>query len=240
MALNYTTFVNQVSNLLVIPSTDANFTTMLPGMIDYGEQRIYRELNLVNTQVRDTTGSLTPNSRTFSLPTAFGNFVVVTDVNVVTPSSLTLTTGGTRNQLNACAIQILDYLYPTEAAPTTPSIPSLFAMVDQSTIAVGPAPDAAYHVEVIGTIRPTPLSASNSSTFLATNLPDLFLAACMVFGSGYQRDFSAQGDNPQMGASWEAQYQKLLQSAIQEEVRKKYNVTYASQLAAHDTSGGPV
>lgn len=240
MSLNYNTFVSQVANLLVISSADANFGTMLPGMIDYGEQRVYRELNLVNNQVRDTTGSLTPNSRTFSLPTSFGNFVVVNDVNVITPSSLTLTTGGTRNQLNPCAIQILDYLYPTETAPTTPSIPSLFAMIDQATIAVGPAPDAAYHVEVIGVIRPTPLSAANSSTFLASNLPDLFMAACMVFGSGYTRDFSAQGDNPQMGASWEVQYQKLLQSAVQEEVRKKYNSAYASQFMPQPTSGGAV
>lgn len=239
MAINYTTYYSQIANLLVISSADTNLATMVPGMIDYSEQRIYRELNLLSNQVRDSANNLTANSRTFPLPSTFGRFVVVQDVNVITPVGAG-SSNGTRNTLNPCALAMLDFLYPSETAPSSTSVPQLFAMVDQNTIAVGPSPDTTYNVEVIGTIRPTPLSAANSSTFLTSYLPDLFIAASMVFGSGYTRDFSAIGDNPQMGASWESQYQKLLASATAEEIRKKYNATFVAQYSPQQTSGGSV
>lgn len=236
MTLNYTTYVSQIANLLVISSADSNFQTMLPGMIDYGELRIYRDLNLVQNQNRDNTVSLTANSRTVGIPT---NFVNVTDINVITPVTA-LTSNGTRNQLNPCSLAILDYLYPTEAAPTSPSVPSLYAMADQFTVVVGPAPDLAYHIEIIGVIRPPQLSAVNPTTFLTNYLPDLFIAASMVFGSGYTRDFSAQGDNPAQGVSWEGEYNKLLASATAEEIRKKYNTEYPASYQPVPTSGGRV
>lgn len=240
MSLDYGTYVNQISNLLVIPSSDTNFITMLPGMIDYAEQRIYRELNLLTTQIRNTSGFLTPNSRTLALSTSQGTFVSVQDINVVTPSSLSVTTGGTRNPLFPGAISIIDFLYPSEVATSSAAVPEMWAMVDQTTIVVGPSPGSSYQVEVIGTIRPTPLSASNSSTFLTQSLPDLFIAASMIFGMGYQRDFGANTDTPQGSQSWEAQYRTLIMSAGMEEVRKKYNTTFAAQYVPQPTSGGPV
>src|SRR5512143_3361318 len=207
MAITYDTYVNQISNMTVIGSTTPEFQIMLPGMIDYAEQRIYRELNLLDTQVRDVT-NLSTASRNLTLPSAFGDFVVVSDINVITPSGTTISCG-TRNQLNPAAISIVDFLYPQEVASVTPSVPTLFAMVDQGLAVIGPPPDSPYQVEVIGTIRPTPLSSANSSTFLTQHLPDLFVAASMVFGSGYMRDFGQQADNPQMGSAWEAQYNLL-------------------------------
>lgn len=240
MALNYTTFVSQLSNMMVIPSSDPNFTTFVPGCIDYAEQRIYRDLNLVATQYRDNTGSLTANSRSFTLPVpASGPFVTVQDVNVITPSSATVTTG-TRNQLTPCALSMLDFLYTSEVATSSAAVPSLFAIVDNTTIAVGPSPGSSYAVEVIGTIRPTVLSISNSSTFLTTYLPDLFFAASMVFASAYMRNFGAEADNPQMSQSWESQYNNLLRSAAAEEIRKKYNTTYVANYTPQPTSGGQI
>lgn len=110
-------------------------------------------------------------------------------------------------------------------------MPTSYAMISQSEIIVGPWPDAGYIVEVIGTQRPTPLSATNTTTFLSTNLPDLFIAASMVFASGYQKNFGAQADDPKMGASWENQYQLLKASANVEEFRKKLQATgWSSQM----------
>jgi hypothetical protein len=102
------------------------------------------------------------------------------------------------------------------------SIPALFAMIDQNDIIVGPAPISAFGVEVIGTIRPTPLSSTNTTTFLTSNLPDLFMAASMVFASGYMRNFGAQSDDPAKAVSWESQYQALFASAKGEETRKRF------------------
>jgi hypothetical protein len=240
MSLTYDTYVAQVSNMMVIPSTDSNFQTMLPGMIDYAEQRIYREINLLVTQVRDSAGNFLPNSRSFTLPTSFGSFVEVQGVNVVTPSSLALTTGGIRTPLSPVSLSMLDFLFPAEQATSSAAVPNYYAMLDQATIAVGPSPGSSYPVEVVGTIRPTPLSSSNTTTFLSQNLPDLLIAASMVFGFGFMRDFGGTTDNPQASESWEKQYKTLVTSAGMEEIRKKYNTTFAAQYAPQQASGGPV
>ncbi len=238
MSLTYTTFTSQLANLLVIPTTDPNFLTFLPGCIDYAEQRIYRELNLLETIVRDTSSTATANNRTFNLPSSLGRFVAVSEINVVTPVATTTLTG-TRNRVLPASLAYVDFLYPVETTTAT-SVPSRFAMVTDQQVVFGPAPSAAYQVEVVGTIRPTPLSVSNPTTYLTLYLPDLFMAAAMVFATGYQRDFGSQTDDPRMSQSWENQYQTLLKSATAEEVRKKYNEQFSAILAMPPTSGGVV
>lgn len=218
MALTYTTFVNQIANLMVQDSTGTEFTTMLPGMIDYAEQRIYRELDLLSTIVRDSSASLTTNSRDFTLPTTLGRFVTVDGINVITPAN-TAADSGTRNPLLAVARDYLDHVWGSVSGAT---VPEYFSMITDQTIIVGPWSDNTYRVEIVGTIRPTTLSSVNTTTFLTNYLPDLFIAAAMVFGSGYMRNFGAQSDNPQMAASWESQYQALKASALQEELRRKF------------------
>ena len=68
MTLTYSSLVTDLANLLVVPPTDANYLIVLPNVIDDAEQRLYRELDLLSTIVRDSTGVLTPNSRNFTFP----------------------------------------------------------------------------------------------------------------------------------------------------------------------------
>ncbi len=218
MALNYTTYVTALSELLTIPSSDASFQNILPDCIDYAEQRIYRELDLLQTVVRDASQALTPGSRNFTLPTAQGVFVTVNGINAITPAG-TAPDSGTRHPLVPVSRDYLDTVWPSATGST---VPTSFAMITQTAIVVGPWPDDAYVMEVIGTQRPQPLSASNTETFLSLYLPDLFLAASMVFMAGYLRNFGSQADNPEMAQSWETQYGKLLASANAEEMRKRF------------------
>lgn len=221
MALTYTTFVNQIANLMVQDSTGTDFQTMLPAMIDYAEQRIYRELDLLSTIVRDTTAALTTSNRNFTLPSSGGRFVTVQGINVVTPAgTLATDSAASRTPLLPVARDYLDCVWGSASGAT---LPEYFAMITDQTIIVGPWPDNNYYLEVIGTIRPTALSSVNTTTFLTNYLPDLFIAAAMVFGSGYMRNFGAQSDNPQMATSWETQYQALKASANTEELRKRFS-----------------
>jgi len=218
LSLNYTTYVAQVSNLMVIGSTDANFTTMLPGMIDYAEGRIYRELDPLHAQVVDTV-SVSSGVRTLTPPTTIGTFITIDSVNIITPVGSTIT-NGTRVPLMPVSPETMDALWPS--GQTITSVPSYYAMRSPTSILLGPAPDAAYQAEVIGVQRPTALTSANSSTFLTQYCPDLFIAASMVFGFGYMRDFGGMSDNPQGAASWEAQYKTLFQSAGMEQARAKW------------------
>lgn len=215
MALTYATYVTALSELLTIDPVDPNFLNILPDIIDYAEQRLYRELDILNTVVTDSSAALTSGNRNFTLPQSNGRFVVTNGFNVYTPAGST----NSRVQLIPVSRDVLDAIYPSADGA---DVPSMIAMITDQTVIVGPWPDANYTVEVIGTIRPTPLSATNTTTYLTLYLPDLMVAASMIFASGYQQNFGAQSDNPQMASSWEGQYEKLIPSAGVEEQRKRY------------------
>lgn len=219
MSLNYTTAVSQISNLMVIPSSDANFQIMLPGMIDYAEQRIYRELDPLYVQVTDSSAMVSSGVRNFTPPTSVGSFITIDELNIITPVGATASTG-TRNPLTPVAPEVLDAFYPS--GQTVTGVPTMYAMRSPTVVLLGPAPDAAYTAEVIGIQRPAALSSANSSTFLTQYCPDLFIAACMVFGFGYMRDFGGQADNSGASQSWENQYQTLFKSASMEQSRAKW------------------
>ena len=215
MSYNYSQYITLLANTLVVPSTDANFVVELPIIIDVAEQRCYRELQLLDTIVRDSSATLTANSRNFTFPQ---HFVVSESINVYTPVN-TITN---RNQLVPVTREFLDAVWPNEASASTPSIPQYYAMITDQTIIVGPSPDAAYTMEVVGTVRPTPLSVTNTTTYLTLYLPDLFMAASLVFAAGYLQNYGAMVDNPQQAMSWEMHYKSLFESANVEENRKKY------------------
>ena len=221
MSLTYTTYVAQVSNIMAVSSTTTQFQTMLPGMIDYAEQRIYRELDLLNTVVRDASSGTVSGVRDFTLPiTSQGKFVTVQGINLFSPAGTTAATGS-RSALQPVSRDFLEATYGSGNIGS--GQPAYFAMIDQWTVILGPWPNGAYRLEVVGTIRPTPLSDTNTTTFLTEYLPDLFIAASMIYASGYQRDFGSQADNPQQSQSWESQYERLFASANGEEMRKKFS-----------------
>jgi hypothetical protein len=215
VSYDYTQFVANLANTLVVPATMAEYLQELPNIIDDAEQRLYRELQLLSTIVRDQTGLLTANSRNFTFPQ---HFVVSESINVFTPSGSTTN----RIQLIPTSREFIDNVYGNETATTTPSVPIYYAMITDQTIIVGPSPDATYTMEVVGTIRPAPLSATNTTTYLTTYLPDLFFSAALVFGAGYLQNYGAMVDNPQQAVSWESHTQKLMDSANIEELQKKY------------------
>lgn len=219
MAYNYSQYVTDLANLLVVPTGDTGFQTVLPNIIDDAEQRIYRELDLLNTIVRDSSAALTAGLRTFNLPSATGTFVVTEQINVVTPAGTSNPDNGTRNALVPVAKEFLDVAWNSVSGST---VPQFFAMVTQTTIIVGPWPDQGYQVEVVGTQRPAPLSSTNVTTLLTQYFPDLFMAASMVFAAGYQQNFGAAVDNPQQAVTWETHYKTLKDSAEVEEMRKKF------------------
>lgn len=224
MSLNYTSYIASVANLAVVPTTDANFVQIIPSMIDYAEGRIYRDLNLISTVISDSSATLTANSKNFTLPTSVGVFNTVTQVNVITPVGATIS-NGTKVSLIRSSLKALNFLYPLGTAPTSPSIPTMYAMFNDTSIAVGAAPGDNYRVEIVGTVRPAALSGSNPTTYLVTYLPDLFVAASMIFVAGFQKNFSSTADDPQSAMSWEKQYKFLLGSAATEEARRRFNVT---------------
>ncbi len=224
LGYNFSQWINAVAVLLqydqeiidatsASPSSNAAFNTFYPRAIEYAEQRIYREVDLLLTRVTDSTGSLTANNRTFTLPTDQGVYVVLEQLSV-------LVGGVAQPPMLPVAKEALEALWPSDVAAGTPSVPTMWCPVDQKTVLVAPAPDTTYVAKCFGTQRPQPLSASMTSTFLTTYLPDLFLAGTMISWAGFQRDYGSQSSDPQNAVSWESQFTTLLKSADVEEARK--------------------
>jgi len=217
--LTYAQYVTQIATLAVVEPTNADFVAILPQMITYAENRICRDIDFLFTSTSISTYALTAGSRQLTFPE--GTFVVTEQMNIITPSATTNPDLGARNPCLPVTKEFLDAVYGNPSV-TYRGVPRYFAPFNDNLILFGPFPDAAYTVEMVGTYRPASLSAANTATFISTYLPDLMIMASMIYASGFQRNFGRQNDDPQMAVSYESQYKALLQGAIVEEARKKY------------------
>jgi hypothetical protein len=215
-----TSYKTQIATLAVVEENDPAFVTILPQMITYAENRLYRDLDFLFTSTSITGYQFTSGSRQLTIPQ--GTIVVSEQINVITPSGETDPNAGLRTPLLPTTKEFLDAVY---GSPSVTGLPKYFAPFNDNLFLVGPYPDQPYYVEIVGTYRPDSLSATNPTTFISLYLPDVFIMASMVYVSGYQRNFGRQSDDPAMAQSYENQYQTLLKGAAVEEARKKFEAT---------------
>ena len=228
MSLTYNQYLTELALLSQFNATDPNFLSNLPSCIDYATDRITRELDLLNTVTANSTLALTVGTRIISLASLNPVFNVLRQVNVLTPVGTTNPDLGTRNPLTISTTAFLNQVYGSNAVT---DVPEYFAMVTDQTIMVGPYPDQAYNLEIIGTVRPTPISATNPTNWISLYLPDLFLQCSMIQMSGFKLNFGAQADDPKSAMSYETQYTTLRDSAGVEDAMRKYASTgWNSQL----------
>ena len=236
MALNYSSYVQQIATMAVVSTTDPNFTIILPSMIDYAELRIQRDLDFLSTQISNTSYSFTSGNNVLTIPTSA--YVTLQTIEVILGSGVS----------TALLPVAKEYIQNVWGGGSTQGVPTIFAVYggDSATtgltsqnILVGPTPDSGYQVRLTGTMRSQPLSATNTTTFISTYLPDLFIMASMIYISAYQRNFGRINDDPAMAQTYESQYQALKASALIEENRKKFEAaawtSYSPAPAASPT-----
>lgn len=228
-----TSYVSQIATLAVVEETNPAFVTILPQMITYAENRIYRELDFLFTSIASTAYGLTAGNRVISVPA--GTFVVPEQINLVTPAGTTNPDNGNRVPLLPTTKEFLDQVYGSGLTANRGQ-PKYFVPFDDYTFLVGPYPDNNYTCEIIGTYRPDSLSSTNKTTFISLYLPDVFIMASMIYVSGYQRNFGRANDDPQMAITYESQYQALKASALSEENRKKFEAAAWSSQGASTTA----
>lgn len=219
MSYTYSTFTTALALEMGDPQlvNDANFQSIVNStIIPNAEFRICTDLDFLGAVATDSSTACTAGNRNINWS---NNFFVVESINAITPAGTTNPDLGTRNPLLPATKELCDYLYPSV---TNSGVPQYLGRVTQSTAVFAPWPDAAYTLEITGTQRPASLSTTNTTTFIATYLPQLFMASAMVEASGYLQNFSSVGDNPQMAANWTGHYKEVLASAVVEEARKKF------------------
>lgn len=197
------------------------FTSQIQTFVNNGELRIYRELDFLVTRNINSSLAFTPGTQDLDLSamTQSGTFpvypIVVQKLSAVVGTA-------TRIPFELVSLDFIQTYWPDPTVTGTPAVgQAKYAMITDSTVRVAPTPDSAYPVQVVGTWRPALMSATNQTTWLGNNLPDLLLAATMVEASAWQRAFGQMADSPQMAMSWEKHYQDLRASAMEEEQRRK-------------------
>jgi len=210
-------YVQQIAEMAVVDQTDPNYVAILPAMITYAENRMYRDIDFLFTSTSITGYAITAGSRQINIPQ--GTLVVSEQINLITPAGIQSPDAGARTPLLPTTKEYLDAVYGDSSYTGQPQY---FAPFNDNLFYVGPFADANYYVEIVGTYRPASLSSTNPTTFISLYLPDVFIMASMIYISAYQRNFGRQSDDPQMAQSYETQYQTLLKGAVVEEARKKF------------------
>jgi hypothetical protein len=244
--MTYDEYVAQIQNFAWVgqegdPSGAALLDAVLPQIIIDAELRMYRDprLDFLATRTTDITQRTQRGIR--SVPIA-PQMVVLEAVSLILPANTPPVITGTqpnppimpqRVPLLRTSRPWLDLTWPIEAMVKTPvPFETYWALFSQqetaegddpvpgpSAILIGPTVDDVYVVEQTGTFRPAPLSPTNPTTFISTDLPDLFFSASMVLVSAWQRKFGLPGD--QMAMSWDQHYEMEVRGASVEEARKK-------------------
>jgi hypothetical protein len=239
MSYTYTTFQQALALYMAIPNMNVqtpNFVAALPSIIDYAEQRCYRELDLLAARA-DWFGYLTVGVPSFKLsainyPTAVNlpPPITIERLRILQPYGLQppITPTNPPTAATPCSPVSPEWLDAVYGPGADLGVPAYFAHTSQGVLDLGPPPDLSYTISIFGMYRPFPLynappNDGTQTTFLTTYLPDLFLAAAMVNAAGYQKNFGAQMDDPKMAMSWETQYQTLFKSAMDEELRKRFH-----------------
>jgi hypothetical protein len=236
--LTYNGFVTQLATLAVenvstisgvVTPGSAPFLALIPQALNYAELRIQRDLDLLSL--------LVSNTYQLNLGT---NLLAISVNDFVTLQTLTSPSG----PILPVSKEFIQNVYGSNAV-TGP--PLYFAMAGGDlastgntslNVLFGPYADANYSITAYGTVRQQSLNqfntnpvANTTTTFISTNLPDMLLMAAMIYVSGYQRNFGAQGNDPEMPGSYENQYQNLLKGALTEEGRKKFTASAWSSMS---------
>ena len=178
-------------------------------------------------------------------------------VLITTDSGTPIYTSGTSVVVDAYPLlpTSKEFIQNCYGGATSAGPPKYFAMYGDNfgdeqdsytNIYLGPAPNFGYSLRVTGTCRSPSLYnnaeagiADTGYTYISAYFPDLLVMASMIYLSAFQRNFSATSDSPDMGQTYEKQYQALRLGAIGEENRRKQQgsgwTAYSTPVSATST-----
>lgn len=236
--LSYNLYVTQVADLAVeivstvasvVTPTSAAFAALIPQMLNYAELRISRDLDLIALQTTNTY-SASANNPVLSIPTA--DFVTIQTLSISGAPLLPVSKEWIQNCFGTSA----GAAQPAYFAPYGGDA-ATFGQTT-ATYLLGPTPDTTYSVAAVGTVRmPTLNNYANASdanskyTWISTWTPDLLIQASLIYIAQYQRNWGAASNDPEMGPTYELQYENLLKGSIVEEARKRFAASAWSSMA---------
>jgi len=174
------TYAELVQKIRDYTEVDSNvFTsTIIDGFIQDAEFRILREIDSDNNR-QYAQADIVSGNRYVNTP------LINDETLVIRSAQITNSTGGADNS-NRAFLEYRDTSFISEYnAEGSQGLPKYYSYWDENTLVLAPTPDQNYNMQINYILKPTQLSASNTTTYLSKEFPNGLLYACLVEAYGF-------------------------------------------------------
>lgn len=175
---------------------DTNFDVML----ENAEYKISRELN-ADGMIIHKTSSMTASTPFIDKPS-----------DAVDTHNFAFIDSADSSKRKFLEFRTLSYIQDFSPLRTATGTPLFYGNWDEDTWYIGPTPDLSYAVEVEYEARITGLSASNTTTWISINYPDMLFNAVLLEAGTFEK-------NSKMEERYEGRYGRDLLTAQAEVAR---------------------
>jgi hypothetical protein len=152
----------------------SDLTSKADDFIDLAEAFFNLKLQVLNMQKAGTI-TTTANTATVSLPADYLSMIMLSLTSDPSP-------------IDKVSLKFINEKYRMAQVGR----PVVYCDYPDAKIQLGPTPDSVYTLNILYYYGVTPLSDSNTTNWLLTSLPNLYLAACLYNAAGYIKDYEAQ------------------------------------------------
>lgn len=196
--MNYSELVAQLQTW--VESSEVDFVGEMDNFIVNAEHRIYKAIDFAITRDEDTSVTVAQGTATITLP---ADTLTVRFVQLVSAGT------GARTTLYHKDTSFIDEYTNNR---TTQGTPKFYSFANETTLLLGPTPDNSTDTLAIHrSVRPAPLSATNTTTWLADTYPELLLYSCLLEIATFHKY------EPDTMQDYQGKYQEALQSVLVEE-----------------------
>jgi hypothetical protein len=180
---------------------DSEFVGSIPDVIDLGEKRLLRDLDLAIFRRVDSSATMTASQATVTKP------VIAPPDLLIAAKGIWLTGGAlTRAQF----LQQRSFEYVTDYIGAADGVPKFWGEQDEVTWIFGRTPDATYTVNVRYLSRPNPLVViSNETNWLSDNAYDILFKAALAESEKFLK-------SDERAPMWESDYLQSIPMARRE------------------------
>jgi len=172
--MTYTELLQKIKDYTEVDS-NVFTSTILDGIIENAEFRIFRDIDSDNNRRYDTANLVT-SDRFIGRP---AGLLVVRSAQIVDSK-------GSSEPDNRDFLQYRDTSFMSEFNPTgEQGVPKYYSLWDEQKIVVAPIPDATYTIQLNYILKDAGLSSTNTTTYISLNFPNGLLYACLIEAYGF-------------------------------------------------------
>jgi hypothetical protein len=186
--MNYATLVSTIENYC--ENTESLFVSSIPTFVQLAEERIYNTVQIPAIR-KNQTGAMTSGDKYLTLPT---DWLATFSLSVIDP-----TTSAQSFLLNK-DVNYIREAYPT---PSSTGTPAHYAQFSDTSLIIGPTPDANYGVELHYYYYPESIVTAGTS-WVGNNFETVLL-----YGSLREAQVFMKGE-ADIIANYEAKYQESM------------------------------